>query len=356
MYPAPSVDEILLDLRNSVKSEVAGTDPWIWPNNLVPVLKALAQALRANYLRLEFVHKQAFVTTAQQEYLDYHGIQTGGLSRSPAQYAQGGVSFSGVLGTVIPDGTMLARADGSLFTTVGTITLNKSPLNIYVRAVESGELGNTDSGASLTLINPIVGVDSAIVSVDGLIGGAEAESDDSFRQRILYFKQNPSHGGSPYEYVEWCQTKTGVTRVFVQRATPAAGSVTIYFMMDGIGDGIPVAADVDELSGILEQLAPSDANVIVLAPTPQPIDISITGLVPDTADIRNALVDELKALFIRQAEPASTTTPFVFSRSWIAEAIAMTPKWRRSKIVTPTDDVTISTAGNIPVLGTVTFV
>ena len=44
----------------------------------------------------------------------------------------------------------------------------------------------------------------------------------------------------PPEYVEWAQTKNGVTRVFVQRATPVPGAVTVYFMMDNIGDGHPV--------------------------------------------------------------------------------------------------------------------
>jgi uncharacterized phage protein gp47/JayE len=356
MYTPPTVNEILHDLRQSVSAEVPGTDPWVWPNNLVPTLKAIAQALRAGYLRLGFIHQQAFVSTARGEYLDYHGIQTGGLSRNPAQYAQGIVVVSGVLGTVIPDSTTLVRADGAQFLTVGTTTLTISPMNIFTRAVDPGELGNTDVGAFLDAQTPITGITAYTVGDDGIIGGQEEETDDSFRQRILYLKQNPPHGGSPSEYITWCQTKPGVTRVFVQRATPGPGSVTIYFMMDGTSTGIPSAGDVSELQGILDQLAPSDADVQVAAPTTQVVNVTVTGLVPDTAQIRNAATDEIKDMFVRRAEPASVISTFTFAKAWIDEAISMVPKWKRHIVTVPAGDVVVSTPGAIPVLGTVTFI
>jgi uncharacterized phage protein gp47/JayE len=356
MYTPPSTEQIIADLRSSVQAEVAGTDPWIWPNNLVPVLKAFGAAMRMGYLRLEFIHAQAFVSTAQADYLDWHGMQAGGLSRNPAGYAQGPAFTIADLGTVIYDGTSFARSDGQLFTSVGTVTAYTTPLRLFLRAQDPGELGNTDVGAQLQPISPILGVYSVEVDTGGLIGGRAVESDDSFRQRILFHKQNPPHGGSPSEYVEWGQTKTGVTRIFVKRATPGPGSVTIYFMMDGVGTGIPTAADIEQMQAILEVLAPADAEVIVAAPTPQPVNITIAGLVPDTAVMRDEVIKELKAMFLRRAEPASVTEPFVFARSWIDEAVAMAPKWQRSSISAPSGDVTVSTAGNIPTLGTVTFV
>lgn len=356
MYTPPTADEIIADLRASVQAEVAGTDPWIWPNNLVPVLKAFGQALRMAYLRIGFIHDQAFVSTAQADYLDFHGIQAGGLSRNPPGYAQGPAFAAVDLGTVVHDGVQFSRSDGQLFTVIGTVTAYTVPLRLFLRAVQPGELGNTDVGATLVPLAPIFGLDAVEVDTGGLIGGRAMESDDSFRQRILFHKQNPPHGGSPSEYVEWGQTKTGVTRVFVKRATPGPGSVTIYFMMDGIGTGIPSATDVDQMQAIYEGLAPADAEVIVAAPTPQTVDITITGLVPDTAVMRDDVTKELKAMFMRRGEPASATEDFIFARSWIDEAVAMAPKWQRSSITVPAADVTISTPGVIPTLGTITFV
>src|SRR5262245_26472033 len=122
MFKAPTSGELLRDLRGSIKAEITETDPWIWPNNLVPTLKAFSQALRAAYLRFEVIHEPAFVTTCLGQYLDFNGIQAGGLSREPATYAQGEMEATAVLGSVITDGQVLARSDGQLFTVVGTVT------------------------------------------------------------------------------------------------------------------------------------------------------------------------------------------------------------------------------------------
>jgi uncharacterized phage protein gp47/JayE len=311
--------------------------------------------MRMGYLRLEYIHAQAFATTAQGDYLDWHGIQSGGLSRNPPSFAQGPVVSDADLGTVVYDGTMFSRSDGQLFRSIGTTTAIATPIRLFLRAETAGELGNTDVGATLQPQTPVLGLDFVTVDTGGLIGGKGTESDDSFRQRILFHKQNPPHGGSPSEYVEWAQTKVGVTRVFIKRATPNPGSVTLYFMMDGIGTGIPSPADIDQMQAVIEALAPADANVVVAAPATQVVNITINDLVPDTAVMRDSIVNELKAMFLRRAEPASVIEASVFARSWIDEAISMAPNWQRSRVTVPSTDVTISTAGMIPVLGTVTF-
>lgn len=359
MFTAPTSSEILLDLRNSVKAEVEETDPWIWPNNLVPTLKALAQALRSAYLRMQFIHEQAFVSTAKAEYLDFHGIQTGGLSRNPATYAMGKVSVGLVDPSVfitIPDSVSFYRSDNLRYVSVGKTKIIRDGDLINVRAEDTGFRYNSDEGTLLIPVVPISGASSFIVNEDGLLGGSEGESDDSFRQRILFLKQNPPHGGSPSEYVEWSQTKKGVTRVFPMRATPQPGSATIYFMMDGLGNGVPSAANVADLQNILNSLAPADADVQVKAPTPVAVNITISGLNPNTPAMRDAVSQSIAAQFIRKAYPATVTTPSVFPRAWITQAVASTPKWVSSLTTIPAGDVTLSTAGQLPIMGSVSFV
>lgn len=347
----PPLKDILHSLRQYVAAEVDRSDPWPVFNNLTPTLKAFAQVVRAAYLRMQFIFEQAFVTTATGEYLDYHGIQAGGLRRTEAGFAQGYLSVVATLGTVIPDETVVSRSDGQLYMIIGTTTVVVSPALVFARAVEAGEIGNTDYGATFNPLVPIAGLTSITVDTNGLIGGTEEETDDSFRQRILFHKQNPPHGGSPSEYEEWASTKIGVTRVFPQRATPGPGSATIYFMMDGIGTGVPTTTDVDEMQDILEQFAPEDAEVIAAAPTTSTINIVITDLVPDTPLMREAVIDNIKSMFLDRAEPG----PGVFARDWISEAISGTPKWKRSRVTTPSGDTTMA-AGVLPILGTITFV
>jgi uncharacterized phage protein gp47/JayE len=357
-FEVPTPAQLSQTIRQDIRAEVADVDPWIWPNNLVPVIKAFAQALHAAYLRLEFVLEQAFVNTATAEYLDYHGIQVGGLARNPAGFAQGYTEVSTNVGTVIPDGTVLVRSDGLLYQTVGTITATLPTSTVFVRAVEAGELGNLDDGGLLALQTPILGVTSSFTVIDeGLVGGTEEETDDSFRQRILTYKQNPPAGGTPSEYITWGMTMPGVTRVFPQRATPQPGSVTVYFMMDGTGTGIPTAAQVTQMQALLDELGPADAEKIAAAPVAQAIDVEVTGLLPNTAVMQEAVREEIRAMFLQRAAPAPVGSgTFVFAKAWLEEACANAPRWQRSKITVPADDVTVTTDGAIPVPGTITFV
>lgn len=354
MYQAPSADEISQGLRAAVRAELPASDPWLWPNNLYGALKAFAQALRGVYLRLEWVLAQAFTITAEAEFLDSHGAEVG-LSRYAATFAAGTATATTNINAVIPDGTLLTRSDGVQFKTIGDLIATAGSTTLILRAVESGNASNTESGAPLTLVTPNASVGAITVDASGLIGGAEQENDASFRARILDRKRNPPLGGSPAEYAAWSRGLSGVTRVFVQRATPTAGVVTILFMMDSsYADGVPQASDAAALQTLLDTLAPADARVIVALPTKLAVDVTVTGLTPDSTAVRAAILSELAAMFIRRAEPGTAAADFVFSRSWIDEAVSIAAGERSHQLTAPADDVSCGD-GEIAVLGTVTF-
>ena len=138
MYTAPSTEEIIQDLRNSVQAEVAGTDPWIWPNNLVPVLKAFGQA-HAHGLPAPGVHPLSRPSSPPRPATTSTGTASrpAGSSRNPSTFAQGPISCTATLGTVVYDGTQFARSDGQLFICVGSTTATTPTLNLFVRAVDS---------------------------------------------------------------------------------------------------------------------------------------------------------------------------------------------------------------------------
>lgn len=355
MYQAPSADELSQSLRAAVRAELPASDPWLWPNNLYGVLKAIAQALRGLYLRLEWVLAQAFTLLAEAQFLDAHGAEVG-LSRYAATFASGTATATTNINAVIVDGTLLTRSDGVQFKTIGDLIATAGSTTLTLRAVENGKAGNTESGAPLTLVTPNAGVGAIAVDAAGLIGGGEQENDASFRARILDRKRNPPLGGTPAEYAQWARALPGLTRTFVQRATPSPGCVTIYFMMDEVyTDGVPQMADAAALQAILEAKAPADASVIVTPPTKTVVDITIDGLDPDSAAVRAAIVSELGAMFIRRAEPGTAAADFVFSLSWITEAISIAAGERRHQLTDPAADVSCG-EGEIAVLGTVTFV
>lgn len=354
MYKAPSADEISQDLRASIRTEMPGTEPAIWPNNLYVVTKAFAQGLRGLYLRLEVQHAKIFTSLAEGNALDRHGADWG-VTRAPEQAPDGTVTITATTGTAIPEGTRLLRADGVVYHTTQTVTAAAGVAYAPVAALDPGAIANADPALSLALETPLAGVTAIVVDSAGLVGGMDYENDASYRARILERKRNPPRGGAPSEYVQWARLLPEVTRVFVQRATPAAGSVTLLFMTDdATADGIPSADSVAALLAIIQAQAPSSANAVVLTPTALPVAVTVANLSPDTPRTRAEVRAELSAMFRRRAKPGTAAASFIFSRSWVNHAVSMAAGEDSHTLTAPAADVTCG-ANVIAVLGALTF-
>lgn len=356
----PTIKELSLSFRAKLRAAIPTIDPFIWPNNMYIWGKVTAAMLRGAYLRIEEIRKQARAVTATGEDLEGHGSDIG-IIRNTATYASGIINVTAPLGTTIPIGTRFLRSDGVVFISwIEDVVTDVDTDDVAVRAEEAGKLGNTEATTLLRLETPISGVGTIDVNDDGLFGGTDTENDASLRARILFRKRNPPHGGSPSEYIDWGLAFPGVSRVWPLRITPAAGYVTVLFMMDDVYDnGIPSPADVSAFQTYLNTVAPADANVIAAAPAPVPISIVVNNLYPNTGVVQNEAIKEIKAAFRREASPATSLTPAVFSRSWIEEAISNATGERRHILTTPAADVYtyFNTAGEyeIAVAGAISF-
>ncbi len=207
----------------------------------------------------------------------------------------------------------------------------------------------------------------------GLTGGADEEPDgtpgtiEAFRGRIRARITAPPHGGNKTDYLGWAKAIPGVTRVWVEENGLGAGTVVVRFMMDdtyanGIpsGTGAPnysgdvksvydhIESHADELTGDLTG-RPATAEVFVDAPAPVPLDVTITGLTPDTPEIRTAIENELREMILFRSSPGG-----VIRTSWIWEAVSDAAGEDSHVITSPVADVTYL-PGEIAVMGTVTY-
>jgi uncharacterized phage protein gp47/JayE len=180
---------------------------------------------------------------------------------------------------------------------------------------------------------------------------------ESLRQRVLFRKRNPPHGGAAHDYVIWAREVAGVTRVFVDPVTSANERETIgvWFLMDDTyPNGVPQAADVVVVQDHIDGVKPAGAVVDVAAPTAVSVAVTIGNLSPDTTAVRDAINAELRALFRREVRVSTESDPFKLWRSLIIEAIANATGEHHHTISAPASDV-LYTAGQLPTLGTVTF-
>lgn len=231
--------------------------------------------------------------------------------------------------------------------------------SVTIKSIEFGQDFNLDAGSVLTLQSPIALVsNSATVDFGAIGGGTDTESDAALRVRLLADTQNPlAHFNVP-TIENSAKQIAGVTRVFVQEATPLAGQVTINFMRDNDSDPIPSASEVLAVKDQLLTIKPAsitDSDVIVSAPTAVSVDFIFSAIAPSSTTIKNA-VEENLALFFKDQTDVSTNITEDAYRSIIFNTVDANTgdKVTSFTLTTPTTDVAINT-GEIGVLGSVSF-
>ena len=356
-FQIPTLGEIAQRTANAFRSDLKGSDARLWPNNVAVSAKVMAGALWPAYAFIEYVSRQIFAHTSDGAFLDRHGAEYG-MPRLAATFAEGRITLTGDPATAVPSGLVVARADGVEYvTTTGGTTSGGGALEVSVRCTLPGRTGNAVAGVTIT-VPPLDRIaSSAVVAAAGIGGGADLEGDESYRARILFRKRNPPHGGAAHDYVIWASEVNGVTRVYVDPVTATNGrsNVGVWFLMDHTyANGVPLAADVATVAAYIDSLRPAGAVVVVAAPTPVAVNITITGLSPDTAQVREQVLAELRSMFRREVRVSTATSPFTLYRSLISEAISIATGEHHHTLTVPSADTAFAT-GTIATLGTVTF-
>lgn len=310
--------------------------------------RALVIAENELYGYLTYLAKQIFVDTASVEFLERHAA-IWGITRKPAAAASGEVTFTGSNTAVIPAGTVLQLKNGRQFTTDAELVIAGGTATGTVTAALAGQDGNTDASASIALVSPISGIQSAAaIGEDGLTGGADIESDAALAARVIKRIQQPPHGGAKFDYETWALEVPGVTRAWVYPEQMGVGTVSVTFVMDDRDDIIPLAGDVANVQAHIDTARPVTADVSVFAPTPVAVDFEIT-LNPNNADTRAAVQAEIADFFQREAAPGGT---LYWSR--MMEAISTATGEFDHVLAQPAANVVMD-YGEMPVVGEFTF-
>ena len=209
---------------------------------------------------------------AQGQLLYNYGLSCG-ISPLTETCARGAINIIGS-GT-IPEGTILVRCDGCEYRTTDEFIVPGN--TVIVESINCGSVCNSPNGTILEFTNTPSGLESTTqVGNAGIVGGSDAEDDESFRLRVLSCLANPCRTGLASDYDYWARLHPGVSRVCVEPLADGCGTVKVYFTMDDVYlDGIPAQGDVDAVQEILENNVPLGVCATACAPTPVVIDVRI---------------------------------------------------------------------------------
>jgi len=189
----------------------------------------------------------------------------------------------------------------------GSINATATFARVQVLSRDLGTVGNATSGSQLELVSPIENVDNfAFVSYEGLTGGLDAETEDSYRARVLYAWANNTASFTNARIQSFLINNIpAITRVWVYDATPSAGYVSIYFVNDKEISILPNSTQLaeaklsitDTKNGGIKPANTDDSMVLVLSPQPVYVDFTFSSLTPNTAEMRQAIIDRLTDYF-----------------------------------------------------------
>ena len=222
------------------------------------------------------------------DYLDLHG-EAVGLERREAVAATGEVTFTGTNGVVIGPGTEVGTSspdpevESISFLTTESGTISGGTVTVAVEAVEAGAAGNVGSGSINSLLSSIESV-ASVANVDATTGGADVESDESFRNRIVQANTRPHGGGTMADYERMMLGTPGIGYVTVVPNWSGPGTVRVI-LTDLENDPVSAAVVTDRQ----EMLDPVAGQGLGMAP----IGATVTVATPAAVTVNSAMTLEL---------------------------------------------------------------
>jgi uncharacterized phage protein gp47/JayE len=254
-----------------------------------------------------------FVQTANEEFLQLLGEQVG-VVRTPAQFWIGTVDATVTqTGGVIQAGTQMVNNNtGVVYSVTTSEAIDTTPTEtLNVESLTSGDAANLVVGDTLDFVRKQAGLNQTVTVASVAQEGADEEPTDQYRQRVLDRYQKQPQGGALADYELWAEETANVINAYPYAST-VAGGVDVYIEVDNQTDGIPTQSQLD---ATLENInfdpetgratrRPVTAEVETFAITRTTFTVEVTGLNPDTQDIRDQIDAAVSDLFL-------TKEPFI---------------------------------------------
>ncbi len=254
-------------------------------------LYAAAAQVQAAYVYCDWVLRQAFVQTAEAEFLEAHAAQRG-LERKKGVCANGVLRFRVEQprgqDVVIEAGTVCTTAGLVRFVTTeeGTIESGSLYTDIPAVAEQVGAAGNVTAQAICNMPKAPVGV-VGVTNPAAFTGGCDAEDDEQLRKRVADSFTRLPNGANAAFYEQRALSHDGVEAVTVLPRMNGIGTVGVVV---SAAKGTDEQALLNEIHADLQSVREIAVDVSVLPPTARHVDVEVQ-IVPK----RNVSAEEAAA-------------------------------------------------------------
>lgn len=278
-----SASAVLQRIRNGLQNPANKLEGGFCMDNAQAVAEELA---RLDMMEVKPIPDRVLLDTAEGEYLDRRALDYN-ETRNPAKVAVGSLLFIGEPGTTISRGTE-ALYGGLVFETTTAAQISaEGYCEVGARCQTEGTAGNVAADTITVLRVAIDGVKS-VTNTAPFGGGTQAESDDSFRSRILEKIRQPITSGNRNHFIYWAKQVSGVGGAKCLGAEVCGpGNVRVIILSDQYA--APDDVILGNVKAHIEKERQIGADVAVAAATPKAVAVEAAVVVSSgysLADIR----------------------------------------------------------------------
>ena len=241
---------------------------------------------------------------------------------------------------------------------------------IEIVAVNSGASSNKTNTQTISLAQNIDFVENVYITYNGISGGQDIETIDSFKSRIIEFLSKPQNTGNKNSYESFLKQNTDInfvniftsedeSKIYLNCIVSKYDATSLDFVNYSSQSLDSFKTILIEENDIILGLSPVD--VIFSNPSFVNINISIANLVPNTIDMQSQIKKEIKSyinmlsckkyLTIDLSELSSDTIKSKIVN--IRDSFGNNPNGNISVVVTGANNLT--TNSSKPILNNITF-
>ena len=295
-------------------------------HSLLKVFAAVdAGILHQNLGDLDFLALQIFPDTATGDYLRKHWSDR--VTPLYAIAAGGQALMTGLPNRPVPSGLVFSSASGERYYTEQAYKIGvDGTIAVTLKSQNTGINANLDPGEELSIVSSVPpGVESkAVVIGDGIIGGADAESDEEYLARVLLWLRNPVRYGKKGHFAAWARDASPeVSLAWEYKNFGVFGAILIQVINGNQLNGIFPVDNIEEVAMYLNEVAPP---VIFTVRTPQVLHLNpAVSLLPieDTQANRDLATRRMQAFLQLVAMPGVWVTAGAL-RSAVIDGVILT--------------------------------
>ena len=324
----PTTKEISDNIIAQLEAQLNQSIPLLPKSFLRVLAKALAGVFVILYKYAGFIFLQMFVASATISDTVINGVTVSPLKfwgrligvGDPVAATQAellvDVTVENQFGTLLAGTQLLNSGNGVTYITIGPVLLDAPTVQATIRASAdqtggggAGAIGNLDPGAIVSFANPIANVARDTVVDSQVVTGADGESTEAYRERVIDRFQKMLQGGAYADYEAWGEEVAGILRVYPYTGDP--GEVNVYseatVESSGNPDGIPTNPQLQEVldsinldSGGIATRRNVNAFVNSLPITRTGFDVTVTGIsgAGDLGEIQSSITAAMTEYFL----------------------------------------------------------